>query len=48
MLTRRTLALSLVISLALLQGLPPAVVAQNSDEDMLTRIRRRAWSIHKF
>ncbi len=42
MFTRRTLSLSLVISLALLQALPPATIAQNSDrdEDILARIRK--------
>lgn len=40
MLTRRTLSLSLLISLVLVQGPPPAVVAQNSDEDVLARIRK--------
>ncbi|HET6670272.1 MAG TPA: M20/M25/M40 family metallo-hydrolase [Pyrinomonadaceae bacterium] len=40
MLTRRTLSLSLVISLALLHSFPPTTVAQNSDEDMLARIRK--------
>ena len=42
MFTRRTLSLSLVISLALVQALPPATIAQNSDrdEDILARIRK--------
>ncbi len=42
MFTRRTMSLSLVISLALLQALPPATIAQNSDrdEEMLARIRK--------
>ena len=42
MFTRRTLSLSLVISLALLQALPFATVAQSSDrdEEVLARIRK--------
>ena len=42
MFTRRTLSLSLVISLTLLQALPLATIAQNSDrdDDIRARIRK--------
>ena len=42
MFTRRTLSLSLIVSLAFLQAIPATAVAQNSDRDkeMLVRIRK--------